>query len=158
MPDLYRRADLARWHTLLNLPLAAVSLIVILATGTSVDVFELVVFVLAVVFTSLLMAHRVARKQPQAESRGTPAPATAARAKAIRTNLLSLVPSAACFTALASVDGNWWLLPGAYFVTTATNAIEWRAVTIWERAHPGAYLVSDSSHWRPQRFVLRPQS
>jgi hypothetical protein len=157
MPDVYRRSELARWQLLLSLPLGVVSLAVLLAAGVSVDFVALAIFVILAPAVSLVWVRRVADREP-AERDGVLATPAAARARVVRTALLWVVPSTAVLALVSAAIGDWWVLPGSYLMTAATSAIEWRGVTAWEHAHPGAYLVSTAAHWRPQRFALRPQS
>jgi hypothetical protein len=156
MPDVYRRAELARWHLLVNPLLAVASLVVLLAAGASIDFVSLATFVVVTPAATWFVLRRAA-KWEEPEGHGVLASPAAARAKAIRVTLFLSVPLAAVIAAVSAITDEWWTIPGAYALTAALAAAEWHAVTTWERRHPGAYLVIGSGLWRPQHFALRPQ-
>ena len=73
MPELHRRADSARLGALLNLALAVIALVVIVAAGASIDAAALVMFIVGGAIGAALSLRCAVGEG--AESAGPPAPA-----------------------------------------------------------------------------------
>jgi hypothetical protein len=154
MLDVYRRADVARLNVLAGFALAALLTAVVLLAGGSINLRSLLIWV---AFVAPVYAYNFSRRAEQdAQESERLASPRATKLRFLRQLAVLMIPMTILFTFVAALSGeDWFLLPGVYLALGIGSLVEWSRMARWDRAHPGAFQVTDMYRWRPQRSVLR---